>query len=137
MAGRGGSAMWALPITIQLPLFRSSCASERFTSHCTSCTQPANPSAAASSLFHLRPPTPTLRPAGHPAMTSSAAAAPPQEAPGADFLRRRLARAEAVPVAERSCEVQACLDGVALLRQVRGWDGGGPDARLRLSCSEL
>ena len=47
------------------------------------------------------------------------AACPPEFEPGAESLRRRLARAQAVPLAERSWEVQAFLDGVALLRQAR------------------
>ncbi len=47
------------------------------------------------------------------------AACPAEAEPGADFLRRRLARAQAVPPAERSWGVQAFIDGVALLRQVR------------------
>lgn len=52
------------------------------------------------------------------AAAASPPAAAPQESPGAEFLRRRLARAQAVPEAERSWEVQAFIDGVALLRQV-------------------
>lgn len=44
----------------------------------------------------------------------------PAAQPGADYLLSRLARAQAVPAAERSREVQAFIDGVALLRQVSG-----------------
>ncbi len=39
------------------------------------------------------------------------------EQPGAAFLRRRLARAQAVPPAERSPEVQAFITSVELGRQ--------------------
>jgi len=42
-----------------------------------------------------------------------------QQAPGAEFLLHRLARAEAVPPAERSPEVAAFLEIVHLLREVR------------------
>ena len=41
------------------------------------------------------------------------------EAPGAEFLQRRLARAAAVPPAERSPEVAAFLESVQLLREAR------------------
>ena len=40
------------------------------------------------------------------------------EAPGAAFLQRRLARAQAVPPAERSPEVQAFITSVELGRQI-------------------
>ncbi|KAL4437000.1 hypothetical protein ABPG75_004139 [Micractinium tetrahymenae] len=43
-------------------------------------------------------------------------AVPPVPAPGAYFLRRRLARAEAIPPAERPPEVAAFVASVALLR---------------------
>ena len=49
------------------------------------------------------------------ALLSSTMAA---EAPGAAFLQRRLARAQAVPPAERSPEVQAFITSVELGRQI-------------------
>lgn len=45
-----------------------------------------------------------------------APAAPPALAPGAEFLRRRLARAEAIPPAERPPEVAAYVAAAALQR---------------------
>jgi hypothetical protein len=41
------------------------------------------------------------------------------QAPGAEFLERRLARATAVPPAERSPEVAAFVESVQLLREAR------------------
>ena len=41
-----------------------------------------------------------------------------QELPGAAFLQRQLARAQAVPPAERSPEVQAFITSVQLGRQI-------------------
>lgn len=55
---------------------------------------------------------------------AAAAAAPPEEEPGAAFMLSRLARAQAVPEEERSKEVQAFIDGVALLRQASKWEQG-------------
>ena len=60
------------------------------------------------------------------------------EAPGAAFLRRRLARAQAVPPAERSPEVQAFITSVELGRQacellpLRQGPGGEPQPALPL-----
>ena len=44
--------------------------------------------------------------------------AAPDEPPGAAFLRKRLSRAQAVPPAERSPEVQAFIESVQLGRQI-------------------
>ena len=60
------------------------------------------------------------------------------EQPGAAFLRRRLARAQAVPPAERSPEVQAFITSVELGRQIsellplRQSGRGGSEARAAL-----
>ena len=59
------------------------------------------------------------------------------EQPGAAFLRRRLARAQAVPPAERSPEVQAFITSVELGRQAcellpLRQSGGEARAALRL-----
>ena len=60
------------------------------------------------------------------------------EQPGAAFLRRRLARAQAVPPAERSPEVQAFITSVELGRQgcdllpLRQSSRGGGEARAAL-----
>ena len=41
------------------------------------------------------------------------------QAPGAEFLERRLTRATAVPPAERTPEVAAFVESMQLLREVR------------------
>ena len=61
------------------------------------------------------------------------------ELPGAAFLQRRLARAQALPPAERSPEVQAFITSVELGRQAcellllrQGGGGGAPQPALPL-----